>query len=396
MTAQQLETGAYAYLPQERVIYGRAMADAVREEAGRLGAKKLFIVTSRTLATKTPAIEDLKKSLGGLVAGQFHDCVAHSPWASVLAAAAAVRAAAPDLIVTVGGGTAIDTVKVLQMCLAAGVEDAAGMRALHVSLNPDGSQHVPVVPPSPVRQIIVPTTLSGAEFSSLAGATDEETGIKRAFTSPDVCGISVIIDPRITVHTPEWLWLSTGIRAVDHAVEAVCSTAPTPFTDGLSLHALRLMAESLPANRRDPADLAMRLRSQQAVWLAGASIQRVPYGASHSIGHILGGMAGVPHGITSCILLPHVLRYNKGVSAEQDKRQALVADALGHPGGDAAAAVAELIDALGQPRSLREAGVDRALLPKMADGALENIWLRNNPRPITGASEVLGILEAAW
>jgi alcohol dehydrogenase class IV len=388
-----MERGVFAYLPQERVVFGRPAADAVAAEGDRLGAERAFIVAARTLARETPVIDAIKVKLGARYAGLFDGCKAHTPWQTVLAAAEAVRAAKPDLIVAVGGGTVIDTVKVLQVCLAEGARTAGDLAKLHIRVNADGSRHAPVVKPSPVRQIAVPTTLSGAEFSNLGGATDERTGIKEAFAGPDICPRAVILDPAATVHTPEWLWLSTAVRSVDHAVEAVCAIDAQPMTDALALHALGLFAENLPRTKAAPGDLAARLACQQAVWLAASTIMKVQYGASHGIGHVLGGLCGVPHGHTSCILLPHVLRWNAPANAA---RQALVAQALGRPGAPAAEIVAELIRALGQPARLSAAGVKREALPKIADLAMSNVWVRTNPRKIAGPADVMAILESAW
>jgi maleylacetate reductase len=381
--------GSYAYLPIERVVFGRPAAEAALEEMARVGAARVFIVASKSLATRTPVIRTIAQALGSHYAGLFDGCVQHTPRSSVIAAARAVRAAAPDLILTVGGGTAIDTVKVLQICLAHGIETSDGLDGLHAAVGPDGKRHVPEIRPSPVRQVVVPTTLSGAEFSNLAGVTDERFRQKHSFIGPDIGARAVILDPQATLHTPEWLWLSTGIRGVDHAVETLCSIDAHPYCDGLALHALRLFADALPR----PDDLAARLTCQEASWLAGSSIARVNYGASHGIGHVLGAFADVPHGHTSCVMLPHVMRYNERATGAKQRQ---IADALGRPGVPAADAVAELIAALKQPATLRAVGVTREQLPKIAEAAMHNIWVRTNPQPIRSPDDVMEILEAAW
>lgn len=374
--------GAYAYLPLERVVFGQPAAHAAAEEAARIGARKVFIVASKSLARKTSAIRDIQQALGAHYAGLFDECVAHTPWPSVIAATQAVRAAQPDLILTVGGGTPIDTVKILQICLAHDIRRAEDLERQGVAKRP-----------SPVRQVAVPTTLSGAEFSNLGGGTDLRTRIKHSFTGADIGPRSVILDPAITLHTPAWLWLSTGIRGVDHAVEALCSVDAHPYTDGLALHALRLFADGLRRTQARPEDLPARLLCQQASWLAASTIARVNYGASHGIGHALGAAADVPHGHTSCIMLPHVLRYNEPATAGKQK---LVAEALGAPGKSAADAVAALVRALGQPATLRAAGVKRAQLPAVAAASMKNRWVLSNPQPIRSEADVMRLLEAAW
>ena len=374
-------TGEYNYLPLERVIFGRPAAEAAAQEAERIGARRVFVVSSRTLSQKTKEIEKIRNTLGQRFVGLFDNCIAHTPWPSVLEAAQAVREAKPDLILTVGGGTPIDTVKILQVVLAHGVTDLSGLEGLRVATRP-----------SPVRQVVVPTTLSGAEFSNIGGGTDLRTRLKHAFSGPDIGARSVILDPALTLHTPQWLWLSTGVRGVDHAVEALCSIEANAYCDGLALHALRLFARSLPHTKDFPEDLDARLECQQASWLAASTIGRVNYGASHGIGHALGASAGVPHGHTSCVMLPHVMRYNEGATAGKQK---LISHALGKPDLRAADAVAALIAALGQPATLRAVGVKREQLAAIADGAMKNRWVLTNPRKIS-REEMAGLLESAW
>jgi maleylacetate reductase len=381
--------GNYAYLPLERVVFGRPAAEAAVDEAARVGAARVFIVASKSLARNTPVIRTIADALGSRYVGLFDRCVQHSPRGSVIEAARAARQAAPDLILTVGGGTAIDTVKVLQICLAHEIDATEALDGLHASVGPDGKRLVPDIKPSRVRQVVVPTTLSGAEFSNLAGITDERIRQKHSFIGPDIGARAVILDPEVTVHTPEWLWLSTGIRGVDHAVETLCSIDAQPYCDGLALHALRLFAEALPRGK----DLGARLTCQHASWLAASSIARVNYGASHGIGHALGAFANVPHGHTSCVMLPHVLRYNERATVDQ---QRLISEALGRPGVPAADAVAALIAKLGQPATLRAVGVKREQLPKIAEAAMHNIWVRTNPQPIRSPDDVMQVLEAAW
>jgi alcohol dehydrogenase class IV len=195
----------------------------------------------------------------------------------------------------------------------------------------------------------VPTTLSGAEFSDLAGVTNPATQSKDLYTGRYIGAQVVILDPALTVHTPEWLWLSTGIRAIDHAMETICSRAPQPFTDATCLHSLTLLSAALRRVRAEPEDLDARLDCQLGVWLASTGLNRIPWGASHGIGHQLGAVANVPHGHCSCVLLPSVLRYNAPADTGQ---QALAARALEGADSSSADAVAELVTELGQPRTL--------------------------------------------
>jgi alcohol dehydrogenase class IV len=385
--------GEYRFIAQERVIFGRPAAEAVLDEAERRGADRVFLVASKTLSRTTDAVDRVRSALGGKAVGLFDETVAHVPRESVLALAEAVRRAAPDLIVTIGGGTPIDTVKVMLIALAENIQTVEAFDNFHIRINSEGQVHAPAVAGPPMRQIIVPTTLSGAEFSNLGAAIDQRSEIKHLYTGREIGGDAVILDPAITVHTPEWLWLSTGMRAVDHAVESLCSKAPQPFTDATCARGLAMLATSLRENRETPDDLDMRLESQIGVWLSTTGLGRIPWGASHGIGHQLGAVAGVPHGHCSCVMLPSVLRYNYEVNADKQKTVARAMDRRDFEAGDA---VAELVQDLGQPGTLREVGVTRDHFEAIIEGSLTNLFVSQNPRKITHGDQIHEILEMAW
>jgi alcohol dehydrogenase class IV len=386
------QPATYNYLPQERVIYGQPVAQAVAGEMDRLGAEGALIICSRSVAAGR-AVRAVKEALGRRIAGVFDGCTQHTPRTCVIEAAKAARAADADLIVTIGGGSAIDAAKTLLLCLAADIADEGELGEYRLQFDAEGKRLVPDVPPMKVRQIIVPTTLSGAEFSDLAGVTDPDRGIKDAYTAREMAARSVILDPEATLDTPDWLWLSTAIRSVDHAVETLCSTAPQPLADAGASQALWMLSAALPATKREPENLSARLSCQLAVWLATMGLGRVPYGASHGIGHQLGAVAGVPHGHCSCVLLPSVLRYNAEVNAE---RQTMVAAAMGGPDRPAADVVEALVRDLDQPTRLRDVGAKRDQFDAIAGSSLDNLFVRSNPRPITDARQIVEILEAAW
>lgn len=385
--------GVYRYLAQERVHFGKPAADAVMEEAELHGATRVLIVSGKTLTHKTDVISTVEQALGDRHSGTFHRTVEHTPRASVLDLLGEIREHSPDLIVTIGGGTAIDTVKVALVGLAEDVTEPDELEPYYIRVGAGGTLTIPDVASPPVRQIVVPTTLSGAEFSAIGAAVDEATNIKHLCTGREICGEAVILDPAATVYTPEWLWLSTGMRSVDHAVESLCSKAPQPLPDSTGVGALRLLSDSLRATKQDPADLDARLDSQMGVWLATTGLGRVPWGASHGIGHQLGAVANVPHGYCTCVMLPSVLAYNLEVTAAQ---QTTVADALGRPDMAAGDAVRELIEDLGLPSRLRDVGVTREQFDAIAEGSVHNVFVSQNPRPIEGPEQIMEILEMAW
>lgn len=388
-----MKTGVFEYLEIDRVHFGTPAADALHTEASRRGAQRIFVVTSKSLNRNTAAVRDALERIRPQVVGLFDHCVEHTPRDSVIALADAVRAAQADLIVSIGGGTVIDTVKVALVALAENLTRIEQLDDWHQRVAPDGSRVVPQPRRPPCRQIAVPTTLSGAEFSDLGGCTDTRFGTKQGYTGAFIGAAAVILDPRITVHTPDRLWLSTGVRAVDHAVEALCSVNAQPLIDAASVRALALLGRSLTRYASAPEDLDARLDGQMGAWLAATSIRRTDYGASHGLGHALGADAGVPHGITSCVLLPTVMRYNAEVCAAQ---MAEIAAALGDAATPAADQVEAMIARLGLPTRLSQLGLARERLAVIAQKGMANPWVHTNPRKIADETQLLALLEQAW
>ncbi|MEM7701790.1 MAG: iron-containing alcohol dehydrogenase [Pseudomonadota bacterium] len=372
--------GHYAFNGLERVIWEQDAVTACFAEVERREATRVAIITSPSLRQATGSADTLAEALGQRVAFIFDDLHPHTPSPQVDAFAREIKETGADLVVSMGGGTPIDTAKIA------------------LALNGDGGEAslllagmAPKDTPPPIRQIACPTTLSGAEFSDLAGLTDPETRIKHGIASFGIGPATVILDPSLAVHTPLNLWLSTGMRAVDHAIETLCSIRATPFTDALALEALAELASSLRASASDPADVQARQDAQLAVWLASSGLDRTPYGASHGIGHQLGAVAGIPHGICSCVLLPAVLDWNAEFSSEA---QARIADTLGAE--TAAQGVRALLADLGLPSRLSEAGIRRDQLPQIASGSVENRWVKTNPRPLETSEEIERLLATAF
>ena len=386
--------GTHRFPPMERVIYGVPLADALAREIETTGVHAVYVLASGTLARETDVVEAVKHVLGNRLAGICTKIGAHTPRPDVVAAANAAREAKADALLTVGGGSVTDAAKMVGLCLGNDVTEPDQLEALRARTGADGKTIRPQLRPPPVRSSAIPTTLSAGEFTAMAGCTDPVAQAKQSYAHPLMMPRAVILDPAATIYTPEWLFLSTGIRAVDHAVEDICSINSQPFSDGTSLQALRLLARGLPAVHANPKDLDARLDCQLGAWLSITGSQNgVSKGASHGIGHVLGGTAHVPHGYTSCIMLPHVLRFNEPVNAA---RQAWVSEALGRPGDKAADAVAALIAGLGLPGRLRDVGVEQEQLDRIASESMHDRWIHTNPRTIDGPATVRTLLDAAW
>ena len=391
-----MQKGIFRYPHMERVIYGVPFAEALAQEIDLVGARSVYVLASSTLARETDAMDQVRQVLGNRFSGLAPKIGAHTPRNDVVAAANGARAAGADLLLTIGGGSVTDAAKMVGICLGNDISEPGELDKLRATTHPDGTTSRPVTLAPPIRTVTIPTTLSAGEFSALAGCTDTR-GIRHAkesFSHPDAIPRAVILDPALTVHTPEWLFLSTGIRAVDHATEALCSIAPQPFPDAAAMHALRLLSSGLRGVKENPKNLAARLDCQIGAWLSMTGVSAgVPLGASHGIGHVLGGTAGMPHGYTSCVMLPHVMRFNHAKNAA---RQTLVADALGQIDVPAADQLAKLIADLGLPGTLREAGMKAELMDAVAERSMHDRWVRTNPNPIEGPPIVRKLLDAAW
>jgi maleylacetate reductase len=378
-----LTSGRVVFTDMEEVHYGKPADQSVAEVVKAHGAERVFLMVSGTLNRETDEIEKVRRALGNKCVGTFDRMPAHSPRSAVIAAAAQAREARADMIVTLGGGSITDGAKAVQLCLANDITTVEGL---------DRLRGADVKAPT-VRQVSIPTTLSAGEFSGISGVTNEATRVKELFRHPLTIPQAVILDPEVTRHTPMWLFLSTGIRAVDHCVEGVCSNESTEFTNASALHGLSMLAHGLPRVKADPSDMKARLDCQIGSWLSmGGLAAGVPMGASHGIGYVLGAVFDVPHGHTSCIMLPFVMRWNKSANAD---RQALIANAMGHPGKEAGDVLDQFIRGLGMPRSLGEVKIGKEHFDRIAKQAMGTPWVPRNPRKIDGPAQVKEILELA-
>ncbi|MBS0223000.1 MAG: iron-containing alcohol dehydrogenase [Proteobacteria bacterium] len=387
--------GVHGHQDIERVVYGKPAGAALAAEAERLGARRIFVTTSKSVA-QSALLAEVVHALGERHVGTYAGITAHSPRPCVIEGARLAREAKADLIIAVGGGSVIDATKVMLIALwqkATQIEDLDAYRAGRPKEGaaPPSAAINPL--PGAIRMIAVPTTLSAAEFNAFAGIADLRHGIKESFGHRLIVPRVIVLDPVATLATPMDLMLSTGLKAVDHAVERLCSPQAHPFVIGTASEALKLLARALPTHRARPEDMETRLDLQFGMWLSiGAGTSGVGVGASHGIGHVLGAACHVPHGHTSCVMLPPVLRWNLPANAE---RQKLVSEAFGRPDAPAADLVAGLVKTLGLPGRLADVGVGKDRFQEIAEKSMHDRAVLNNPRPIRGPAEVVEILELA-
>lgn len=374
---------------QQTIAFGFPIAEVLPEAVRRLSLKRVAVVTTNSLAGTGGLAESVRDVLGD----RFHSITAdirqHASRGQALRVAEAITGA--DGVISLGGGSVCDSVKGARLCLANDVtapEDIDRFRTHHMSSEGDTTR-----PPS-LPFISIPTTLSAAEFTNGAGIVDERGPLKQVFQYPNLNAAIVILDPAVTLQTPQRLLFSTGVRAVDHAVEGWCSINTNAISRAHSLYAAKLLIPGLRRIFEAPDDLQARLDCLQGAWLSVLpAISGVKSGASHGFGQALGAVGGMPHGETGCVMLPHVLRYNAAVNGET---QQALAEAIGQPAKPLAEIIAELVAVLDLPSRLRDAGLPEEMLDPVAAAALKNPLLGHNPRPIIALAEARGLLQRAY
>ncbi len=326
-------SGVFHYANPTTIYWGPGSLEHLSEELDSLGVKRPYLVSTRSVVANAGLLQRIRDAAGRELAGISGAIGQHAPEIDVEDAIRTAKAADPDGIVSAGGGSPIDAAKIV---------------ALRLGEKSNGEGRLP--------HAAIPTTLSTAELAPTAGMTDsrgQKGGLRDSRLTPSV----VFYDAELALHTPLDLWLSTGIRSLDHAVETILESGDHPYPDTLALESIRRLFISLPAAKAEPASAAIRGDNQVAAWFS-YSLPRAAGGLSHVLGKQIGSPFGIPHGVTSCLLLPHVMRYR---ARSQASRMALMAPAMGvaRPGADAeelasaaADAVYELVGRLGLPQHL--------------------------------------------
>ncbi len=371
----------------EGIVYGPGSTG--RSLAGLLARMEVvrpFVVTTGSVA-RAGLAADVIAALGMDPVGVFDGSREHTPAPVVLAAAEQARAAGADCLVSVGGSSVIDLTKGVALVLADGTD--LGARR---SQTRGGGRSGPGR--AKLAHVSLPTTLSGAEFTGVAGITDPASGEKRAYMDPQLAPRWVVLDPELTRATPPSLWAGTGMKVLADTVEVLCSQRATPLSDATASGALVILGEHLAPSTADPGDLVGRGWCQFAVAMTLPQLVGVGLGLVAALRHQLGGALGVPHGVASTIVFPHVVRWNAPQCGRQLARAAAtlgLADA-----GAVAGWIERLTDELGLPRRLRDVGVSRDDFPGVAEHVLADVSKATNPRPVRGAEDVIEILDAAF
>jgi len=359
-------------------------------ELAGLGRKRALVVTDRQLAEKTDIVGRVTRALGAACAGVYADVPADSGVHVVNEAAAFGKARGADSIVSIGGGSVMDTAKGVAILLTEGgsLQDYQGFQLL----TRDQTTH-----------ICIPTTAgTGSEVTYVAVIKDHEGRRKLLFADYHIIPDVAILDPQLTIGLPPRLSAATGLDALSHGIEAVTSAQREPIADALGLHAVRLIREHLPLVMKNGADIAARGQMLIAATLGGAAFSNAQVGLMHAIAHVVGARHGVHHGLANSIVMAHVIRFNNDVVAD---RHRLIAEAFGvdvrgcsddAAGLSLAAALTEFQRQVGLPLSFREAGVPESDLEACAEAALSDGSIVYNAKPVSDPAEVLSVLKAAW
>ena len=396
--SERAPQGEFAFTRLEKVVFGPGKLAELGQELARRGLQRAVVVTGKSLGA-SPLLARVTAAMDGRCAGVFTGAAQHAPTKTVRELTGELLRLDADAMVSFGGGSPIDTAKVA----AASVMNGRDMTLEAGELRLDKAFAATAGGGRELVHIALPTTLSAGEYTPGGGATDEESRVKRATLDPRLQPKVVINDPELTLATPDWLWASTGMRALDHAVEAAYSIRHQPFVDALAAKAIRLLVDHLPASLTAEGEtrVAHRGQCQIAAWCSLFGGFNTGLGVSHAMGHQIGPMWDVPHGVTSCITLPHAMAFMAEVAPERFEP---IADGLRiafdprHPGPAARACadrVAALVAALPVPRTLSEVGVSDNQIPAIAAAVREEIELFDVLGRPVGLDEVRALLKAA-
>ena len=400
MTLQPL-SGEFNPTVPTRVIFGQGKVSTLGTEVDQLGGKRALVLSGRTVAEKTDAVRKVNEALGVRSVGVYSGLTQRAPLATAVEAANLAVSQGADTLVGVGGSTISDAARMIGVLMADGITTSERLRTLAQEqggmLSPDlEGKQLPL-------QVSIPTTLSAGEFNMGGGnVLDDQAGHKIRVRHSGLYADLIVLDPEMTVGTPDWLWLSTGVKALDHCIERLYCQGNQPAIDAPVLAAAQRLFEYLPRSGEAHHDLNARLECLLAAWLSMMGAPNFATGLSHALGHVIGVRYSVGHGYTSCVTQPYVMEYNRPVSAH---KQALLAraagiDTRGMDDETAAEAAARAVDGLvlgmGMPHRIRELEIPGEDLPIIAAETLGDGGARNNAIPMTSQEQVMEVLARAF
>ena len=376
------------FLPT-KVIFGAGLANEVGEEAEKLQCSSAFLLTDKGVEG-AGLVDPVRQSLEECsveLAGIYTDIPVNSEIQVVKEIAE--KAKGVDLLVSVGGGSVMDTAKGVSILLGVGGD----------LLDWQGSF---IITQPLLKQIAIPTTAgTGAEVTLGAVIRSKEEELKISFSSEYILPAISILDPELTLTMPRKLTAATGIDALTHVVESFTSLEHNPPSDALAYQAVDYIFKYLPRAYLAGDDLEARSYMLIAADFGGICINHtMSIGACHALAHSVGGVYAVPHGLANAILLPHIMEFNLEHAVD---RYAALAPAAGLDTSNMSEAesartfidqVKELIAGFDLPRRLSEAGASDKKMEKLVEGAMGDAQIYSNPRPAE-AEDVEKLFKAA-
>ncbi|MBI5535920.1 MAG: iron-containing alcohol dehydrogenase [Deltaproteobacteria bacterium] len=373
-----------------RIVYGAGSLSELPSELGNLGCERAMIVTDKDLAARTDLVERVKKVLGRRCAGVYAEVQPDSSVQIVDTGAAKAKELGVDVLVSLGGGSSIDSAKAIAIVhtLGGSIRDHQGFQGLTAPTTP---------------HVAIPTTAgTGSEATRYALIRDEDSRQKLLFGDFHIFPRVGILDPKLTTGMPHIITAGTGMDALTHGIEGLHSAQREPIADALALHAIRLIRKHLPVAIKTPNDLLARGMMLLAANMAGTAFDNAQVGLVHAIAHTVGARHHVHHGLANSIALPHVMRFNGDAAAEWYR---LAGDAFDVPtqGMSDEAAVDKIASAIeafaaecGLPVRYRDVKVPESDLEAIAEVTLTDGAIVYNPKPVTDPAEILPVLRACY
>ncbi len=380
-----------------RIVFGAGAVGRLAEIVGRVGGSRAMVICGSTVA-RTDMLQKVRAGLGDKLTVVFAEVAAHTPIEMVTRGVDSFRNSGADVLVTVGGGSAIDAGKAIAIMLATG----ADLSRYAIRYAPGGEMERQPLPVRTVPHIAVPTTAgSASDVMPTAGCRDPVSRRKLLFWDDDLTPAATVLDPEMAVHTPPLLTAATGMTAMARAVESLYSGRRHAISTGLAWHAVRLLRRGLPRSVEAPHDIEARAACQMAATMSGMAAINAMVSVVHAIGHIVGGRHALQHGISHAILLAPAMRQLLPVIGAE---QTLLLEALGGKGGhrspgqdgaEAADIISAFVGGLPLPHRLRDVGIAQNDLPEIARRTMSDYMMANLPRQMPEA-EVLALLMSVW
>ena len=374
----------------QEVIFGHLALTRMGEALRHVGWKRVMLCTNRSMRSNghVAALADV---VGDKLVAVFEGVQPHVPDVQLDEALALAEASNVDAIIGLGGGSPIGMAKATAYSL-----EKRRTGESNVVSSPTTQPMIPV--------IAIPTTYAGSEMTAVFGVTHTRDAVPRKVTTydPKIAPKMVVYDPELTLDLPPDMTASTGINALAHCFEALYSITRHPLSTAAALAAIEHISHALLRCYENGSDLEARTEMLMGAHLAGVALSSVAMGLHHGLCHVLGGAAGVPHGIANSIILPHAIRFNADATSSEllpaaaamgvavdGQRPAQIMEMT-------AQRISDLVGEMDLPQRLREVGVKQTDLKRLAQLAFQNQTVQNNPKPITDAQQIEGLLQAAW